>query len=310
MQVIPLSLHPLFDYVQVEGPQAKDFLQGQLTCNLDVLSPEHSLMGALCNLKGRVIADFRLLQLDPERVLLQTQPGCGAKIISTLERYAVFSKAELAMCPGPTAVYGLISPSTEAAAAALQECFTSLPAAENEVLVHGDFSVLREAGNTSRYQIFCHSDSAQTALTRLDVLEETASANAWLREELRAGILHVTAAMSENYTPQLLNYDISGVVDFKKGCYTGQEVVARMYYRGKAKKRLYLLSTPAQLSLDSSISAGDAAVEILAVVANDADASESLALAIVGTELVAENPQLVADDGEKVELLPLPYAES
>ena len=58
-----------------------------------------------------------------------------------------------------------------------------------------------------------------------------------------AGVLHVTAPLSEKYTPQLLNYDISGLIDFKKGCYTGQEVVARMFYRGEAKKRLFLASS-------------------------------------------------------------------
>jgi len=66
-------------------------------------------------------------------------------------------------------------------------------------------------------------------------------AQAWQLAEIRDGIVHINPEQSEIYTPQLLNYDTNGIIDFKKGCYTGQEVVARMHYRAEAKRRLYHL---------------------------------------------------------------------
>ena len=78
-------------------------------------------------------------------------------------------------------------------------------------------------------------------------------ASSWLYEDIRSGLAHVDKLHSEKYTPQLLNYDISGAVDFSKGCYTGQEIVARMYYRGTPKKRMYLLESEELITADSSV---------------------------------------------------------
>ena len=313
MQVIPLSQHSLHDYVEVVGEDARSFLQGQLTCNVDLLSNERSLVGALCNLKGRVIADFRLLQLDTQKIILQTSAGSGEKIIATLQRYAVFSKVALSAAAGPKALFGLISPSAEAAAASLAECFPDLPAAENAVLHHQDFSLVRVPGGSPCYQIWCHTEAAVNTLSRLDVMEETAMLSAWSRAEIIAGIVHVQGAMSEEYTPQLLNYDISGFIDFDKGCYTGQEVVARMFYRGKAKKRMYLLETAELLTIESRLTLANTGEEVgaeLLAVASATDSSEkSLALAIVSTELAAQQAELsVSGSDVSVNFAALPYA--
>ena len=95
MKVIPLSNHNLSDFVSITGADATKFLQGQVTCDLQQLSPGNSVRGALCNLKGRVIADFRLVRLVDDQILLQTSSGNGQKVVETLQRYAVFSDVEL-----------------------------------------------------------------------------------------------------------------------------------------------------------------------------------------------------------------------
>ncbi len=307
MEIIPLSELDYFDYIQISGDDARSFLQGQVTCNVDLLSQQRSLVGALCNLKGRVIADFRLLSVHDDEILLQTLSGNGQIIIETLSRYAVFSKVELQLTDGPTAAFGVIGESVEAA---FQEVACHFPESENGVLCSEDFVSIRVAGSKPRYQLWCRNQQALTAVRRLDVMEEQATLVAWQRADIEAGIVHVDAQSSERYTPQLLNYDISGAVDFNKGCYTGQEVVARMHYRATAKKRMFRLRSAVSIDTDSSIASASAAEQAVAEVLSSIPASEnglnSEALAILSTELAASNPQLVLA-GEKVELVELTY---
>src|SRR5690606_37340504 len=80
-----------------------------------------------------------------------------------------------------------------------------------------------------------------TAMAQIHKRLPELPAQAWQLAEIRDGIVHINPEQSEIYTPQLLNYDTNGIIDFKKGCYTGQEVVARMHYRAEAKRRLYHL---------------------------------------------------------------------
>ena len=311
MQIVPLSEPNSFDYVQVTGEDTRTFLQGQITCNVDLLSENQALHGALCNLKGRVIADFHLFLLAESHILLQTRRGAGAKIIDTLSRYAVFSKVELTVADGPVAVFGVIG---ESAAAAFQETLSQFPADDYAVVSNEDFLLVRIPGSTPRYQLWCQNREALSSLNKLDVMEEQAPTAAWQLADIRAGIVHIDAQSSESYTPQLLNYDISGVVDFEKGCCTGQEVVARMHYRAKAKKRLFRLSSEASLGTDSIIAAADdppqSVAEMLSVTTAQGDKVASEALAIMSTELVASKPalQLANDSQERVKLEPLPYS--
>ncbi len=290
MQVVSLSAAGIFEYVEITGPDAIDFLQGQVTCDMQQLTVEQCLQGAVCNIKGRVIADFRLLLLGEGSILLQTGAGMAQKIVGTLGRYAVFSKVTIEATAGPHAVYGVIG---EASSRALNEQFPSLPDVANTVLQTGDSLVIREPGTESRFQIWCHQAEAESKLLQLDAMEESAELASWTLQDIQSGQVHVTPETSEHYTPQLLNYDLSGVIDFEKGCYTGQEVVARMYYRGKAKKRLY------RLRAEQAITRGVFAdADILSVAPSAETGSEHLALGIVKTELAGSMTELSLETGK------------
>lgn len=312
MEIIPLSELEHYDYVSFTGADARSFLQGQVTCNLDLLSAERSLHGALCNLKGRVIADFRLLETGADEILMQTLAGNGQKIIGTLSRYAVFSKVELQPTQGPQANFGVIG---AAASAAFSEVLSQFPDAEDSVYMDDNYLVVRVAGTNPRFQLWCRHEQALAAVRKLDVLEELATINSWQLADIQAGTIHVNPQTSENFTPQLLNYDISGVVDFDKGCYTGQEVVARMHYRAKAKKRLFRLVSEGKLSQTTVITVADdddeSIAEILSLANGGDDGKASEALAIVSTELAASNPVLMVANSpdQKVELAAIPYAQ-
>ncbi len=225
------------EYLRVSGPDAISFLQGQVSCNMELLSETRSLTGALCNLKGRVIADFRVLLRDGD-CLLQTQAGMGDRIRETLGKYAVFSKVEIVK-DSKVQTFGLLAESVPASAAADR----AWPEVVDEVSEHMGAKVVAIDASPARWEIWCSEQDQAAALLSDPELILADDERAWVCAELTAGIVHVSAAMTERFTPQLLNYDLSGVIDFTKGCYTGQEVVARMYYRGKPKKRLFLIAS-------------------------------------------------------------------
>lgn len=237
-----------YQFIKVEGPDFRKFLQGQLSCNMEKLAAEHSLRGAICNLKGRVIADLRVLQLG-DGCLLQVDSGMAQPVVATLAKYAVFSKVKLTLLDGHPAPLGLLG----APASQVQQLFAQLPEAIDAVS-HGDSaSLIRVAGTPPRYELWFHDKAAQLAFSASLPSSLMVNISAWQRAEMQAGVIHVDSSKTETYTPQLLNYDISGVIDFKKGCYTGQEVVARMFYRGSAKKRMYLASTLTPLHNDPGV---------------------------------------------------------
>jgi len=225
-----------FDLVSVQGQDSLKFLQGQLTCNVDRITTTQSLTGAYCNLKGRVITDFRIFLLD-DTYYLQTQKGLGQILQKTLDKYIVFSKAKTRLVSENFRRIGL---SGEGSSALLQSIYAQLPQQEDACLQTDELTIIKLSGPLRRYEIF-YNDVDSAEARRLMAESEQADASFWELADIEAGIVHIGPAMQEIYTPQLLNYDICGLVDFKKGCYTGQEIVARMHYRATAKKRLYRL---------------------------------------------------------------------
>lgn len=275
---------PEHEFIQVDGGDARKFLQGQVSCNVDLLSETHSLPGAVCNLKGRVIADFRLVQFG-DSCLMQTARGMAGKIIDTLSRYAVFSKVELRRVEPPL-VLGILGGGFEAS---LSRLFPKPPAAANESAVSTQMCLLRIPGGSQ--ELWCFDEAVIPSLRELFGEWRSGPGREWLATEIQAGIVHISPASSEQYTPQLLNYDISGVINFSKGCYTGQEVVARMHFRGKPKKRMFLISGEAEFAEDSHISDREGADSnrgepVLAYV--NRGKGDNIALAVANIEAVAE----------------------
>ncbi len=297
---------PHYEFIRVSGADTVTFLQGQVSCDVTALTPERSLTGALCNLKGRVIADFRLLR-QGEDCLLQTYSGMARIILDVLNKYAVFSKVDLQLESAMSAAGIMGNGAAEIIAGLVGEA----PQPSDGVVQAEGFCVLAIAGPEPRFEIWAANENPNQA--KLDALLRQGPAGElldWQRQDFRAGLLHVTPELSEQYTPQLLNYDISGVINFRKGCYTGQEVVARMYYRGKAKKRLHLFQSDQAIS--SAAEKPTSNFTLLAQAAPTAnDPDGHLLLAVVDS--VQENTdgaQLVASDGSRLQKLDLPYLPS
>lgn len=296
MLVIPLNQ---LDILAVSGPDARRFLQGQVTCNMDDLTPEQSLRGAICNPKGRVVADFRALAVA-DACLLVMDAGMAGVAKGVLDKYMVFFKASSAIVTEQWRAFGLIG---DEAATVLAEICGACPGQDGAVTMLGGLLLVRIPGSTARFEVWGAAETLKQTMERLVGVADAGSWEDWLLEDIKAGIAHVSPALSEQHLPEALNYDIAGVVSFKKGCYTGQEIVARMHYRGTAKRRARHLSLrasePEPRLVGCTIDGETANGEIICRVQDRSGDWHLLVILPAGVEeariLVNEDPALVAN---------------
>lgn len=221
----------------VRGADASKFLQGQLTCNLNYLSDTQASLGARCTQKGRMQSSFRIL-LEGDGVLMAMASELLEPQLADLKKYAVFSKSKLTDESAGWVRFGL-----EHGDAALISLGLELPAETDSVVRNDGLIALRVSPD--RAELWVRADQADTLKGKLSVLLAEGELNQWLLGQIRAGIGQVMPSTRELFIPQMLNLQAVGGVSFKKGCYTGQEIVARMQYLGKLKRRMYRLQLEA-----------------------------------------------------------------
>lgn len=221
----------------VRGADASKFLQGQLTCNLNYLSDTQASLGARCTQKGRMQSSFRIL-LEGDGVLMAMATELLEPQLADLKKYAVFSKSKLTDESAAWVRFGL-----EHADAALMSLGLELPADTDSVVRNDGLIAIRVS--PERAELWVAADQAETIKGKLSTQLAEGNLNQWLLGQIRAGIGQVMPSTRELFIPQMLNLQAVGGVSFKKGCYTGQEIVARMQYLGKLKRRLYRLTLDA-----------------------------------------------------------------
>jgi hypothetical protein len=264
-----------FDLLAVTGDEAAKFLQGQLTCDVNKVSPTQSVRGAYCDINGRVIADMRVVANDAGYLLL-TSRGMGFALKKTLEKFIVFSKATIKVETSSWERFGVHG---SHATQTIQSLFKTVPPDVDGVAPLEGCLVIRLPDAHARYEILVKTDNDEVR----DQLENqgiTDDLEEWELADIRQGAVHITADIQDTYTPQLLNYDLTGVIDFKKGCFPGQEIVARMHYRAPAKKRLYRATVKGvRAGTNSTIMAGTESVgEIISVAMSESGQYEMLAI--------------------------------
>lgn len=225
--IAPASAHRL---MLLEGPDVDRFLQGQVTCDIEQLTPGHSLPGAACTPKGRAYAFFRLVRLSSERVLVRFPDALGDRIAQQISKYLAFFKAELKAAED-WHLLGIIGEERAATVApSLPEELNDAVATDNGVLIR---SVALPDGR-ARFELWCNSADGQPPQTDHD-------SAAWQLSEIMSGLTLLNETTTEQYVPLNLNLQAYGGVSFTKGCYTGQEIVARMHHLGQLKKSLLRL---------------------------------------------------------------------
>lgn len=277
---------------RIEGPDAAKFLQGQCTNDVDALGIGESQLSAHCNHKGRVISSFILSRESDSSFLLRFRENLADTAMAALQKYLVFSKATLSLTD--LDVFVIIK---------------NEPGDFPDFKLHSAIASYHLQEKHLELYIPAGSDIDLAQIVGVDAI---LSPDQWNTELLRQGVYEVEQSTSEHFLPQELNYDCLGAVNFKKGCYTGQEVIARLHYRGEAKKRLRLgrveltdVAIPTQVDVIDTESNKSCGSVLLAVSA--AEYGRDF-LALVKNSALASECVLDLNSPAKIEWLELPYA--
>lgn len=250
--------------IQFDGPDVRQVLQGQTTRNFTTAEIQTPLMGAFCDLKGRVLTDFLALITNDSRVLMRVHSSVADNLLEHLKKYLMFSKSDAIVTN--LEVRGFVrAPEASGSLASNPNC------------------VDRDDGLIESWTTSPPSEIPGRAQP-LDTRE-------WRHELTMVGDAQIVADTWGAYLPQDLNYDLRGLIDFDKGCYTGQEIVARLHYRGTPKRRLARLVFSTELTLEPGCVIQDRATErgVGSIVQCAALSGTTLALAELAITAMADS---------------------
>ncbi|QDP02021.1 tRNA-modifying protein YgfZ [Thalassotalea sp. PS06] len=228
----------------VSGDEKYSYLQGQLTCDLDTLNERMLLSGAHCDAKGKVFSVFRLFEHNDEVMMLMSKESAQASLVQ-LQKFAVFAKAELAISE-----CGVLALAGTDIANVLTSQIGDLPSEKTPVITHQDLTLVYVSGRHDSYLLAGPEASLDKFLTRLEL--PVYSGCVWNLLEILNGFPHLSDSAIGEYVPQMLNVQALGGISFTKGCYMGQETVARMKYLGKNKRAMFTLQGQSNELVDSS----------------------------------------------------------
>lgn len=248
--ITPLCQYGLLD---VSGADATEFLQGQLTNDIKALSPHASQLSAYCTPKGRILASFRIFQ-QGEHYFLRLNQHLLEGTLKRMRMYVLRSKVVISDVTDSLIGIGIAG---NAAGAALQGAQLAVPDAVDSVIHSGDITVIRIPGTLPRYELYAPLATMLKLWSQLEGDAVKIGYPTWQLLTIRAGIPEISSGTVEAFVPQMVNLQAINGLSFTKGCYPGQEVVARMQYLGKLKRRLYL----GTVTTDSLPNPGDALMD-------------------------------------------------
>ena len=283
--------------IRVEGDDAARFLHGQLTQDFALLKPGEARLAAFCTAKGRMLASFVAVGRGPSQILLVCSRDLLATTLKRLSMFVLRSKAKLSDATANYALFGVAGRTFESLAGRLGAPWTQTE--------HGDASLVQlyPADGCPRGLWVAPASAAPPAGPPL-------ATDLWLWGEARSGVATITAPISEAFVPQMLNYESVGGVNFKKGCYPGQEVVARSQFRGTLKRRAHLVHAEAPLAAGQEVFHESDREQPAGIVAQAAAAPGGGWDAIVSLQVSATASgalSAAAPDGPALALQPLPY---
>lgn len=293
----------------VRGKDAATFLQGQFTNDVVNLDSSHSQLNGICSPKGRLLATFRVLR-DEQGFQLSIPRSMLESVTKRLQMFIMRSAVTLEDASDQVIRLGVSGP---AASTELSALIAVLPSAVDEVVRSNDYTIVRIPGIQPRYEVMGPLSAMQKLWDSLNVRGAPIGTAAWQLLDILAGLPVITPETADAFVPQMVNFQLVGGVSFKKGCYTGQEVVARMQYLGKLKRQMYLAkvrSDEAPLPGNDLYSAADreqSAGKIVAAQPHPDGGYMLLAVIQIATQ-AAGDIHLNSNDGPLLEFTELPYA--
>lgn len=290
--------------VRVSGPDARSFLQAQLTVDVTDVGTDRLVPAAWCTPAGRVTAVVTALPLGEDVVLL-THASLAAALVARMKMYVLRARVTLeadASCP----LLGVIGDGPADALARALGC--PLPA--EGVVQAADAALAAMAGQRSRWVLIAREDVLEALCADLAGRVPVADAAPWDWLDTVSGIPTVTAATTGHFLPQELNLDVLGGLDFRKGCYPGQEVIARLHYRGRPAHRMALAHAPRPAQPGQAVIAAGETEPHGEVVRSAAAPAGGASVLFTSSTRRSAAPALCldGDPGQRLTLQALPYA--
>ncbi len=303
LSITPLTHLGLFS---VTGPDAEKFLQGQISCDMRDISNGFSRLASHNNVKGSMISLSRVMPAEGG-YWLRTNRQTLSPAQTALNKYMMFSKADSKDISDTVVGLGIQGSNAATALAALS---SELPAETDQFAELEGGILIKVAGE--RYELWLEQAQAEAALNLLSEDASLTGSESWLLSEIEQGIPSLTPDTLETFIPQMTNLQVFEGVSFRKGCYTGQEIITRLQHRGKLKRPMFRLSvqsdtapvagtvlaTAARASVGNvvcSAPCGDGEYQLLAVMLKDVFDDE------------AQSIHLETQEGPQLERLELPY---
>jgi hypothetical protein len=222
--------------LEVSGEDALPFLQGQLTNDIKQLNGSNSQFTGYCNPKGRLLALF-LAFAHHDHLHLQMPKNILEPIIKRLKMYVLRSKVVITDKSDDILCFGVAGQDAENM---LGHLYKEVPKVAKQLVTFDDATILKLNGDTPRFHVYTNIQHAERIWQSLSLNCTKVGKSVWDFLEIQAGIPEVVSNTQEAFVPQMLNLDALDGINFKKGCYTGQEIVARTHYLGKIKRRTQL----------------------------------------------------------------------
>ncbi|MCU7963672.1 tRNA-modifying protein YgfZ [Shewanella sp. SW32] len=229
--------------IKVVGEQGRSFIHGQVTTDISSLATDQWRWGAHCDPKGKMLASFRTFAIQDALFMLMPKDAIEVDL-PQLQKYAVFSKATLS---NASAEWTLLGVAGEQASQFVNKHFGDI---QQELTLIENGAILKDA---ERFILVLTPDAAAALVAQSEL--SVFDASAWQALEIAAGYSNLAASHASQYVPQMCNLQAVNGISFNKGCYMGQETIARMKYRGGNKRALYILRghTSLQITLASGL---------------------------------------------------------
>lgn len=307
---LPLTLISLDDWAlaTLTGADAEKYLQGQVTADVGQMTEHQHLLAAHCDPKGKMWSNLRLFRRQDGFALIERRSLRDAQL-TELKKYAVFSKVTIAADDE----HVLLGVAGFQARAALTNLFSELPDAEKPLVSEGATSILWFEHPAERFLLVTDTATAERVTEALRGEAQLNNSQQWLALNIEAGLPVIDAANSAQFIPQATNLQALGGISFKKGCYTGQEMVARAKFRGANKRALWYLAGHAsrvpEAGEDLELKMGDnwrRTGTVLAAV--QLDDGRLLVQVVMNNDMEPDSVFRVRDDASTLSIEPLPYS--
>ncbi|MGO2369082.1 MAG: tRNA-modifying protein YgfZ [Serratia sp. (in: enterobacteria)] len=308
---LPLTLISLEDWalVTLNGPDTVKYLQGQVTADIEALPADRHVLCGHCDAKGKMWSNLRLFHRGEGFAYLERRSVLDSQL-AEIKKYAVFSK--LTIAADNDAV--LLGVAGFQARAALADVFSTLPDAEHQVVQDGETTLLHFALPAERFLLVTTTAVAEKLVDKLHEQAELNDSQQWLTLDIEAGYPVIDSANSAQLIPQATNLQALEGISFSKGCYTGQEMVARAKFRGANKRALYWLEGKAgrvpEAAEDVELQLGENWRRTGTVLSAAKLADGTLWVQVVlNNDLDADSTLRVRDDAtSQLAIKPLPYS--